>query len=310
MKKKYVHKNFALSTFEVISQANEVINKYIAQGYQLTLRQLYYQFVAHDMFPDDRTWRQVSGSKWVRDPNGTKNAEPNYKWLGGIINDGRLAGLIDWKAIEDRTRNLQALPHWDSPGEIVEYYSSYYHIDKWENQPVHPEVWIEKDALVGVIENICDKLDVSYFACRGYCSQSEMWNAGQRLLRKKKNGKLPIIFYLGDHDPSGIDMTRDIEERLKMFAGTVKVERLALNMDQVEEYDPPPNPAKLTDSRCAGYIEEYGDESWELDAMEPSVLSELVEDAVTGYRQDDLWEEKVEEEREGREKLEDIAKTL
>jgi hypothetical protein len=91
-----------------------------------------------------------------------------------------------------------------------------------------------------------------------------------------------VILHLGDHDPSGIDMTRDILERLQGFLGyhgcadSLTLYRIALNMDQVEEHNPPPNPAKLTDSRCAGYMDQYGDESWELDALRPDVLIELI----------------------------------
>jgi len=150
-----------------------------------------------------------------------------------------------------------------------------FRIDKWATQPRRIEVWIEKDALVGVIEGVCTELDVPYFSCRGYTSQSEMWVGAQRLAAHWRKAKQnPLILHFGDHDPSGIDMTRDIQARLQEFSfGTaghpLELRRLALNMDQVELYGPPPNPAKLTDSRCEAYMEEHGNESWELDALEP-----------------------------------------
>jgi hypothetical protein len=267
MKHAYVDKTFSRSSQDLIDQANEIIEEYQAQGYSLTLRQLYYQFVARGLVP---------------------NAQLQYKRIGSVINDARLAGLIDWTAIEDRTRNLVALSHWSSPTEIVRAAVESYQRDHWEDQPHHVEVWIEKDALTGVIADICDDLDVAYFSCRGYTSQSEMWVAGQRLRRQARrfgNTKPVTIFHLGDHDPSGLDMTRDIQDRLDMFTGgRVKVERIALNMDQVRQYNPPPNPAKLTDSRVGPYIEEFGDESWELDALEPRVMTDLIETAVFGVR--------------------------
>jgi hypothetical protein len=144
---------------------------------------------------------------------------------------------------------------------------------------------------VGVIEGICEELDVPFFSCRGYTSQSEMWGAGRRLLRYKRHGdQTPIIFHFGDHDPSGKDMTRDIADRLEMFMGGLEVKRMALNMDQVEEYEPPPNPAKTTDSRYGAYIAEFGAESWELDALEPAVIAGLIRTAVTALIDQDLWD--------------------
>jgi hypothetical protein len=280
----------------LVKHANTIIREYQAQGFDLTLRQLYYQFVSRDLLP---------------------NTVQSYKRLGGIIVDGRLAGLIDWDAIVDRTRNLESLAHWASPEAIVDAVSEQFRIDKWARQPNRVEVWIEKEALAGVFERICQELDVPYFCCRGYTSVSEVWSAGQRLLKYRGNlkklpngtrGQVPIILHFGDHDPSGMDMTRDIVDRLKMFAGFhIGVERLALNMDQVQTYNPPPNPAKLSDSRAASYIEAYGDESWELDALDPTTLAGLVREAVDQYRDEVIWAEDEAEEEQGRAQLAKIA---
>lgn len=269
------------ATAVAISQAEKIINEYVNQGFTLTLRQLYYQFVARDIFPENRKWKWT-GSRWVRDDDGTKNATPNYKWLGSIINNARLEGMIDWLTIEDRSRNVRSASHWSSPHEIVEACASQFRVDLWEGQDYRCEVWIEKEALAGVIQGVCDRLDVPYFACIGYVSQSEMWRAARRLIDYEVRGKKTIVFHLGDHDPSGIDMTRDIRNRLSMFRSGAEVIRLALNMDQVEKYSPPPNPAKMTDARYLTYVSKYGEESWELDALEPSVLVELIDEAVCG----------------------------
>jgi hypothetical protein len=174
-----------------------------------------------------------------------------------------------------------------------------YKIDKWERQPHRVEVWIEKDALTGVIAPVCRRLDVAYFACRGYTSQSEMWSAAQRMQRRIDQDQIPVILHLGDHDPSGIDMTRDVIDRLTLFMGGLKVDRLALNFNQVEEHQPPPNPAKLEDTRADAYIARFGMESWELDALEPTVIARLIEDAVSQFRDDDLWQEAEAQEAEG-----------
>lgn len=271
--------NFTAGTLATIERANQIIAAYQAQGFDLTLRQLYYQFVARGLIP---------------------NRDSEYKKLGSIINDARLAGMVDWDAIQDRTRNLRKLNHWDDPKDILEAVAAQFRYDAWADQDYRPEVWIEKDALVGVIAGVCDELDVPYFSCRGYTSQSEMWVAGQRLDRYLSDGQQPLILHLGDHDPSGIDMSRDIRERLELFMGGTEFERLALNMDQVDRYAPPPNPAKITDSRAVGYIALHGNESWELDALEPQVLADLIRDAVLAVRDDDKWnaaQARIDEER-------------
>ncbi len=274
----YVPRNFSASSLLMIEQANGIIATYVAQGYDLTLRQLYYQFVSRDLIP---------------------NEQSEYKRLGSIINDARLAGLIDWNAITDRTRELRSVAHWEGPTEIVEAVAKQFQVDKWATQPHRVEVWIEKDALVGVFERVCRELDVGLLSCRGYTSQSEMWGAAQRLNRYSRNQAV-VLLHFGDHDPSGIDMTRDITERLELFGVRLDVRRLALNMDQVKQYKPPPNPAKETDSCFAGYIQTYGGESWELDALEPDVLAGLVRGEIESLREPTAWEKAVAQETKHR----------
>ena len=151
-------------------------------------------------------------------------------------------------------------------------------------------------------------LRVPFFSCRGYVSQSEMWTAGRRMGQSHQDGLTPLVIHLGDHDPSGIDMSRDIADRLSLFAETpVQVLRIALTMDQVEQYNPPPNPAKLTDSRGSGYVEEYGTESWELDALEPAVLTALIQDTVAPYIDQEAWDEGAASEAAEREDMGAVA---
>ena len=313
----YIQKNFQKSSLVTISQAMEIIEEYKDQGFTLTLRQLYYQFVARDFIP---------------------NKQKEYNRLGSIISDAIEAGYIDWNAIEDRTRNLEHLSHWDNPEEIIESSAYSYRIDKWERQPVHVEAWVEKDALTGVLEPICNELDIPFFSCRGYVSQSEMWKAARRLGRKKylDEKERIIVLHLGDHDPSGIDMTRDIELRLNHFAVTpedrqnmgydpeewtdpewvhyfrndvwpVEVKRIGLNMDQIRQLNPPPNPAKSTDSRFREYMKKHGSQSWELDALEPRFITNLIRTEVESIRDDSIWEEDVSRETQETKTLQDIS---
>lgn len=302
----YVPKRFRNATLGIIVKANAIIAEYQAQGFRLTLRQIYYQMIARDLFPE--TWIDPVYNARQGLPPNTKNTLKNYKRLGDILNDGRLAGLIDWEAIEDRTRNLESSAHWGSPGQIVRACAQQFRFDLWGDQDYYCEVWIEKEALVGVIEGICTELDVPYFACRGYVSQSEMWVAAQRLVEKETAGRETIIFHLGDHDPSGMDMTRDIADRLEMFDSHVSIRRIALSMDQIDEHNPPPNPAKTTDARYAKYREEYGDDSWELDALEPKVLTTLIRSEVEQVRDLERWDAQVERQEEARDELELVAK--
>lgn len=283
----FIKKTFHRSSMVLINHANGIIENYQAQGFRLTLRQLYYQFVSRDLIP---------------------NNLKEYKRLGSVINDARLAGLVDWSAIEDRTRNVRALPDWTAPSAIVEGAAQQYREDLWRSQAYRPEVWIEKDALVGVVEPVCHRWRVPIFACRGYTSQSEQWRAGKRFAGVRAGGQRPIVFHLGDHDPSGMDMTRDNRVRLEMFARHgVEVRRLALNFDQVEQYGPPPNPAKETDSRSGPYIEEFGESSWELDALEPTVIDGLIDDALQGVLDREAWDEDLAAEKANRATLEDVA---
>lgn len=253
----YKEKRFQHASHIQIARANAIIDEFRQDGFILTMRQLFYQFVSRELIP---------------------NKQNEYKKLGELINDARLAGLIDWDSIEDRTRNLKGLNHWDSPADIIKGAADSYHRDLWFDQDERVEVWIEKDALVGVIERVCNRYDVPFFSCRGYASQSEVWGAAMR----HEAHHVPVtVLHLGDHDPNGIDMTRDIETRINdVFGVPTTIHRIALHMGQVKRYKMPPNPAKMTDSRFAGYHAKYGDKSWELDAMHPRVLEQLVEEHI------------------------------
>lgn len=281
----YQAKRFNEVALERITQANEILDLYAAQGFDLTLRQLYYQFVAKALIP---------------------NKDTEYKRLGELISDARLAGLIDWNRITDRTRNLRDLAHWNSPQDIIDACAQQFRLSRWKSQPNYVEVWVEKDALIGVVEQASNAVDVPCFSCRGYTSQSEMWAASQRLLKYLKHGRTVTILHLGDHDPSGIDMTRDIRERIGGFishhapghAGRFHVNRIALTMDQIREYNPPPNPAKVTDSRAGSYIAEYGDESWELDAIPPTDMAALIRESVMDLVDEELWNRDQEREED------------
>ncbi len=279
-------------TLEIIEWAERTAQNYKDRGLSLTLRQLYYQGVSQNLFP---------------------NSEASYNRLGYIVDKGRLAGLIDWALLVDRTRNAGGTSWFGHQmpeiPDLIQDATQYRTLDLWRGQDVRLEVWVEKQALEQVAQRAAGRYRVPYLACKGYMSQSEMWEAGHRRLKRYiQHGYRPIILHIGDHDPSGIDMSRDIEDRLTTFAeGRVELRRLALNMDQIDQYNPPPNPAKQTDSRFKSYKEIYGGESWELDALRPEILIELITGEIESLLDRDLFDARLKEEAEARAEMQQIS---
>lgn len=288
MKEKFVDHKFGAASLELISKVNNILREYGAQGYRLSLRQLYYQLVARAII---------------------ENSVKSYKRIGNLISDARLAGLVDWGMIEDRGRETNFLNHWENPAEIVRDASRWFRIYKWEGQSNYCEVMVEKDALSGILLPVCQELDIRFTANKGYSSSSAMYETGKRLHRVSRTQDIDEIhiFYFGDHDPSGIDMTRDIADRLSLFTyglvDSVNVHRLALNWNQVEDWQPPENPAKESDSRYEAYAEEFGESSWELDAVEPRTLASLVRESVEELIDFDQWNKVVKREASMRAEL-------
>lgn len=278
----YIQKRFNSKSRWMIDTANQILAEYARDGYDLTLRQLYYQFVARDLIPN--------------------NAQ-SYKRLGQCINDARMAGEIDWGHIVDRTRPVYAITHFESPADAVQRAAESYARDLWEAQPYYIEVWVEKDALMGIIARTCDAYDIPYCSCRGFTSQSAGWRAAMRLRHRVAEGKKPVILHFADHDPSGVDMTRDIIDRMKVFGLEMDlVQRVALTMKQVKKYKPPPNFAKTTDSRTPKYKKKYGNKCWELDALDPKTLDALIRNEIDKRLDIKAW--KKETKRAERERAE------
>lgn len=283
MKETFITKNFGSDAIGMIGIINTILSDYEDEGYDLSLRQLYYQLVSRNIVP---------------------NTEKSYKNVGSLVSDARLAGLIDWNIIKDRGREMIQNSHWQNPAEIVRTAAQSFRLDRWADQPKYVEVMVEKQALEGVLVPVCKEMDVPFTANKGYSSSSAMYEASKRFIQRAQSGKELCIIYLGDHDPSGIDMTRDVLDRLDLFVKTsmdrmdqigpnelpaVEVQRLALNMDQIEELHPPENPAKLTDSRATRYVQRFGNSSWELDAIEPRRMASIVRAAITRLLNHRLW---------------------
>ena len=262
MKQHYISKQFHGNSRYLIRQMNTIIEDYVAEGYRLTVRQLYYRLVAAAL---------------------VENTERSYKRITGLVNDAKLAGMMDWDAIEDRTREFLRRSRWESGAQILQSVAGQYHQDLWQDQPRRVFVIVEKEALVGILERTCRKYDVPVLAARGYPSGTVLREFALADLLDCDQCQEPCVLHFGDHDPSGIDMSRDLRGRLALFCGDYRWEtdedrfkRVALNMDQIEELKPPPNPAKVTDSRFESYREKFGEQSWELDALSPEQLTALL----------------------------------
>lgn len=284
--------DFKPDTLQMIEAMNGICAEYVAQGFRLTVRQLYYQLVARAVIP---------------------NTERSYKRMTNIANDARLAGLMDWDAIEDRTREFQRRSSWGSGNEILASCARQFHMDMWVGQERRVFVVVEKEALAGVLEGACMALDVPLLAARGYPSVTVLREFAMADLRRAYDQEQrPLLLHLGDHDPSGIDMTRDLTGRLNMFYEGLDLElkRIALNMDQIQEQSPPPNPAKVTDSRFEDYQRKFGDESWELDALTPDYLVKLVRRHVEAVIDGEAWDARLAEIEATKARLDKVAKAF
>ena len=288
MKEKFQDVNFRDKSKELIAHCHTIITSYLAKNLKLTLRQLYYQLVSKNII---------------------ENKERSYKNLSSLVSDARLAGLLDWEAIEDRIRVPNVPLEFENVVELINWANYWYRLPRWRGQNHYAELWVEKDALAGVLRPIARQFHATMMVNRGYSSQSAMYEAANRFKEKYDGeGQTGILFYLGDHDPSGEDMVRDIRERLAMFGvEELEVRKLALTMEQIEEHNPPPNPAKLTDPRSDAYVAEHGASSWEVDALPPEVLTEI----ITSAFEEIVDQDKVEEikEREEAHKTE-LKKTV
>jgi hypothetical protein len=290
VKQQFENRKFRPDGLALIGKVNEVLARYAAQNYTMTLRQVYYQLVAGDVIP---------------------NKTESYDNLGRLVANARRAGLIDWAHMEDRTRNITEYSGYDTTADLVRIMDRYYQQHRWNNQETIIECWVEKEALAGVIEQAAGRYRMPWMACRGYMADIEMYGAAQRLHRRyNRLGQKTLILHFGDHDPSGIDMTRDNADRLAYFgcgSWIVEVKRMALNMEQIEQYNPPPNPAKSTDSRFKQYQNEFGNESWELDALEPTVMAQLIEDEWQETVDHDKWMESLAMEKAGEDQLLELS---
>jgi hypothetical protein len=291
-KEQYEERRFAAKTQRVIDQANEIVEEY--EGQNLTLRQLFYQFVARDLL---------------------ENTMRNYKKLGDILRNARMAGLVSWDVLEDRTRGLRGWSGgYDGPADAIRQASWTYKEPRWETQPAKVEIWIEKEALSGVLTDPCYENRCDYFATKGYPSISSLKEAADRMKRRYDGDQKTVILYFSDHDPEGLHMPQQVGEALADFGvheDMLEIRRMGLTMDQIRQYQPPPSTAKSGSSRIDWYHDETGtDQAWELDALKPAVIQDLIRREIEDIRDEESWQESIESERRGKEIMEKISRNM
>lgn len=276
----FEEKNFTQASSDMLKKIDVVLKNYNRQGYVITLRQLYYKLF----------------STGVIKHNNAKE----YKKLINIVNNGRVAGLLPWDMFEDTAREYNDVFTNEDRATAAGYLPRFWKADFWRRQKYYVEVWVEKNALGNVIERACKPYRVPHMSCRGYLSATQAWQAGERFEAELADGeRTGVLFYLGDHDPSGVDMSRDNERRLRLFShdADIKVQRLALTMAQINQYNPLPAPVKTTDSRAEKYTAAHGDDCWELDALEPEVIEALIVNAIKKLIDPAAWQTTLDEEQ-------------
>lgn len=342
MKIKFREVKLSAANRERLKMINNIIAEYQRQGYVLTLRQLYYQLVSRDVIPNKQT---------------------EYSKLSNLLKEGRMAGIVDWDAIEDRLRQPDKPAEFESPRDILDAAINQYRKARQQGQPYHIEVWVEKDALSGVLKRVTRVYGVPIMVNRGYSSASAMFDSYQRFLEAFENNQKVVVLYLGDFDPSGVDMIRDIKTRIDEFiVGSEEVQNLyevdydsdeyrdifkhlydkgydsgvcdefaaktyleskakekaedfeikpiALTLEQIREFNPPPNPAKITDPRAKDFIARYGGTSWEVDALKPEVLNNLLEENIKALLDIDKYEAILTQEKKDKARLIKFKDTL
>ena len=342
---------------KVIANMMAICEEYIGDGYSLTLRQLYYQLVARDIIP---------------------NHDKVYKKISGLKDEAVYGGLIDWGVFEDRGRVPFTPYSEDSITGALEKTVDYYRLDRQKTQKDHIEVWTEKDAISSILKRVTNRYGVTLVVNKGYTSSTAIYGAYERFSDVINEGGKVKILYFGDHDPSGLDMIRDINDRLLfMFTNGVglydfdervdewwnkegltlydvanmdekyesvallmgdlsskkeekiydlfeqgrklmyfkekelfEVVQVGLTMEQIKEYNPPSNPAKMTDPRMRDYIRQYGKVSWEVDALKPKIMEGIVKKAIEDSIDMEAYEDIMDRERLEKKKIKEIIKDL
>ncbi len=225
-----------------------------------TVRQVFYQAVVRGLVPKD----EAKGYKLVqrRLVKLRESRERPYGW------------------ITDNVRIVRGHNRYDGPEDYARVAAEFYRRDYWAESPVNVEVWLEKDALAGVlVPTVVEECGLDLHVTRGYASVSYLQSAADFI---RRDGRPTYVYLLTDFDPSGLGIADTVKAELirRSYPTEVFVERLAVNREQIEEWDLPTRPTKTTDSRARKFMRQHGTGSVELDAIPPATLRSLVRDSI------------------------------
>lgn len=280
MKECFITKRFNGSSKSVLEFISKALDKNSAEGYSVTLRQMFYLAV---------------------NANVMENEEREYKRLCSIVSDARLAGLIDWESFPDMMRQTRIVETFSNTASFLNTIDEQYYEDLWKYQKNHVEVWVEKDGLIGTLERTCKLYRVPLFVSRGFSSHHSMYEASLRLRNKIKKGKQVILLQVGDFDRNGLLMSEDSIKRIRMFAKSDAIDsvRVCLNEDQIRYYNVPKDPRSTS-----------REDRWEVDAIDPASLNRLVMSSIAYYGEGELFTKATAQESANRQALRSNLQSL
>ncbi len=297
------------ATIELGQTARDVLAE---SEYAMTLRHLYYRLVAQGAIPKDHT---------------------SYIKLGRVMRLLREDGTVPWEWLVDHVRSVIRRRTWDGVEDMLGDTAELYRRDLMRNQDVAIQLWAESDSIGSVIAPVAQRYTIPTFIGRGYSSRGYLWTAAKDVVAAHEAGKTVLILHVGDFDPSGLDIFRDLEETLRLYAFAIEAaasvdevrrmvidfntnlesetnwldfERLALTAEQVEAYQLPTAPAKSKDTRTAGFT---GTGTVEVEALPVEDLLAIVEAAITNEIDPEALRILEEAEKSEREIMRRIAAT-
>jgi hypothetical protein len=269
-------------TREDIEVVKNAMRSVLLEDNPMTVRQVFYRMVSTGVI---------------------RKTEGEYKQtVCRLLSDMRLSGEIPFGWIADNTRWQRKPQTYSSVESMLRRTAEAYRRSLWDNQDAYVEIWLEKDALSGVLYDVTGRWDVPLMVTRGYPSLSYLMGAAEAI---EAMGKPTYLYYFGDYDPSGLDIPRNVESRLREFAPTADItfECIAVTPAQIIRWNLQTRPTKKTDSRSKG----FEGESVEVDAIHPTDLRELAADCITEHIDPGALEAMYAAEREERELLQGIA---
>lgn len=226
--------------------------------------------------------------------------EGGYRQVAYHILQMRRRHVLPYHFIADHTRWVRKPASYSGLRAYLEHGRRAYRRALWDNQDAYVELWCEKDAVAGILSDVTTEWDVPLLVVRGYSSETFAYNAAETI---KAQSKPVYLYYFGDYDPSGLNITEDIQRKLEGFGAWFTFERVAVTREQIEDWDLPTRPPKRTDKRAKG----WRDQCVEIDAVPANVLRELAERCIRQHIDDDAYAETLQTEELERDTLAKLA---